>query len=370
MKVLHFFKTALPATFGGVEQVIDQICRSTNTHGIKSSVLALTISSTYPKQFEFNGYKVHLVKRDFQFAGTDFAVSAFSRFCDLAKENDIIHYHFPWPFMDIAHFVASNNKPSLVTYHSDIIRQKNLLKLYQPLMNTFLSSVDKIIATSPNYMNSSLVLKRYKNKTSIIPIGLEKDSYPIPNILRIEHWKKRFNFGFFLFIGVLRYYKGLHVLLEANQYLDIPVVIVGDGPLKESLMADSMRRNLQNTYFLGSIDDEDKVILLTLCFGLIFPSNLRSEAFGISLLEGAMYGKPLISCEIGTGTSFINLNNVTGIVVPPNNAQALQRAMLELWNDSDKAARLGTNASLHFNKFFTAKKMAEQYADIYHDLAS
>lgn len=370
MKVLHFFKTALPATVGGVEQVIDQICKGSKRYGIKCSVLALTSSNIYPKKFEFNGYTVHFIKRDFKFAATDFSISAILYFYNLAKENDIIHYHFPWPFMDIAHFTARINKPTLVTYHSDIVRQKNLLKLYQPLMNTFLGRIDKIIATSPNYMCSSQVLQKYKDKSIVIPIGIDKASYPLPNPLLMDYWKNRIGSRFFLFIGVMRYYKGLHVLLEANQYLDIPVVIVGDGQLKESLQTDAVRRGLKNTYFLGSISDEDKVALLSLCFALIFPSHLRSEAFGISLLEGAMYGKPLISCEIGTGTSFININNVTGIVVPPNNAQALKTAMLELWNDCDKAARLGQNALLRFSKIFTAKNMIEQYVDIYQRLAS
>ncbi len=355
---------------GGIENVIDQISRGSVSHGIKSTVLALSDSEYFPDTFEFNGYTVHLLKRNFKIASTDFAFSAFRRFSELAIKNDIIHYHFPWPFMDLVHFSTRIKKPSLVTYHSDIVKQKCLLRLYRPLMNSFLNSVDKIIVTSPNYLNSSQTLNRFKHKSSVIPIGIDRESYPTLNSSRLEHWRNILGTRFLLFIGVLRYYKGLHVLLEANDGLDLPVVIVGDGPLKESLQADTIRRGLKNTYFLGSIDDVDKMVLLSLCSGMIFPSNFRSEAFGVSLLEGAMHGKPLISCEIGTGTSYINVNGVTGIVALPNNPHSLRSAMLELWNDPEKSSRFGQNALYRFNNLFTHKKMIRNYLDAYNDILS
>jgi glycosyltransferase involved in cell wall biosynthesis len=125
-----------------------------------------------------------------------------------------MHYHFPWPFMDLAHFMARIDKPSVVTYHSDIVRQKNLLRLYQPLKHRFLRSVDTIVATSPNYLASSPVLDRYRDKTRTITYGLDKTIYPKPDAAR---WTNGGPSGerFFLFVGVLRYYKGLHILLDA-----------------------------------------------------------------------------------------------------------------------------------------------------------
>jgi len=101
---------------------------------------------------------------------------------------------------------------------------------------------------------------------------------------------------------------------------------------------------LSNIHFLGFLPDEDKVALLTLCYAVLFPSHLRSEAFGISLLEGAMYGKPLISSEIGTGTSFINIANETGFVVPPSDPLALRQAMQTLWQNPEMASEMGRKA--------------------------
>ena len=369
LKVLHFFKTSLPDTIGGVEQFIDQLCRFSRTYGIESSVLALTRSNSHSTSVRFNGYTLHRAKSNFQLASTDFSIAAFQKFSKLAKEADIIHYHFPWPFMDLIHFASRIKNPTLITYHSDIIKQKNLLRLYQPLMNAFLTNVDEIVATSPNYLISSDVLQKYKDKVSIIPIGLDKSSYVLSSFKQKEYWKNRLGTRFYLFIGVLRYYKGLHVLLEANMQSDIPVIIVGDGPMKESLQFDAIRLGLKNTYFLGAISEEDKAALLTLCYGVVFPSHLRSEAFGISLLEAAMYGKPMISCEIGTGTSFININNLTGLVVAPNNSGALKEAMLELWNNPDKAAQMGVNAELRFQTHFKSEVMIKKYSDIYYRIS-
>ena len=119
-------------------------------------------------------HHVHRAKLDLQLASTGFSYSALGRLRALAAQADIINYHFPWPFMDLVHFLSGMNKPSVVTYHSDIIRQKHLLKLYRPLMHRFLSSADRIVAASPNYLATSDVLTHYRDKTSIIPYGLDK----------------------------------------------------------------------------------------------------------------------------------------------------------------------------------------------------
>jgi rhamnosyl/mannosyltransferase len=120
---------------------------------------------------------------------------------------------------------------------------------------------------------------------------------------------------------------------------------------------------------LGHLPDEDKVALLTLCYGVLFPSHLRSEAFGISLLEGAMYGKPMISSEIGTGTTFINIANETGLVVPPSDPAALRQAMQYLWEHPEQASEMGQRAEERYWKHFTADQMVRSYVDLYGDLA-
>ncbi|XYJ11076.1 glycosyltransferase family 4 protein [Telluria sp. B2] len=367
MRVLHFYKTYYPDSLGGIEQVIRQMCVGTGRLGVTNTVLSLSREKNL-QPIEFQGHTVHRVPLDFELASNACSVAALGALARLAREADVVHYHFPWPFMDMAHFISRVRKPTVVSYHSDIVRQKNLLRLYQPLKHRFLRSVDAIVAASPNYLASSPVLARYRDKTHVIPYGLDQGSYPQPDPARLAYWRERVGPKFFLFVGVLRYYKGLHVLLDAVAGTDYPVVIVGAGPEEAALKAQAARLGLKHVQFVGAVDDEDKVALLTLAYALSFPSHLRSEAFGVSLLEGAMYGKPMISCEIGTGTTFINIAGETGLVVPPEDAPALRAALRTLWDNPELARAMGARAARRFEQVFTSTQMAAGYMALYRDV--
>ena len=137
MRVLHVYKAYLPESVGGIEQVIFQLCESLHVQGVQSEVLTL---STAPKQLpvSLGNHKVHRVRQDFYLASTGFSLGLLERLRSLAAQVDLVHYHFPWPFMDVLHFAARLGKPYVVSYHLDIVRQKWLLHLYRPLMMRFL----------------------------------------------------------------------------------------------------------------------------------------------------------------------------------------------------------------------------------------
>lgn len=369
MRILHFYKTAIPDTMGGVEQVISQIARGAAKLGVQTDVLSLTRAPDRAT-LEQDGYRAHRVRLDCQLASTAMSLAAFGRFKELARQADVIHYHFPWPFMDLVHFASRAGKPCVVTYHSDIVRQQMLLKLYRPLQQRFLASMDRIVATSPNYLATSAVLQGFADKVSVIPIGLDQASYPLPEAARLDGWRAHLGPRFFLFVGVLRYYKGLDFLLEAARGADYPIAIVGSGPEERALKQQAERLGLRHVHFLGNVSEADKAALLTLCYGLVFPSHVRSEAFGVALLEGAMYGKPMISCEIGTGTSYINLAGETGLVVPPAQPAALREAMRALWQDPERAAAMGRRAAQRYRACFTADQMVQSYVTVYKELAN
>jgi rhamnosyl/mannosyltransferase len=362
IKVLHVYKDSLPHSTGGVETFLDTLCQHTAKLGVENTILTFTKNpATNP--IYLNNYCVYQAKRNCTVAATALSIQAFKLLKKLAQEADIIHYHFPHPFTDLLHFTCRINKPTLVTYHSDIIKQKYLLKLYQPLMNKFLRSVDHIVATSPKYLNSSPTLQRFKAKTTVIPIGIDLPNLLQPDPDRVRYWKELFPQPFFLFIGVLRYYKGLHVALEAIRGTDIQLVIGGKGHDEASLKEQAC--DIPNAHFLGFLADEDKAALLHLCYGFVFPSHLRSEAFGIALLEAAAYEKPLISCEIGTGTSYINQHQVTGLVVRPNSPDELRQAMQYLLLNPAEASLYGKQAKSRAQVIFTAENQAISYQKIY-----
>jgi rhamnosyl/mannosyltransferase len=352
---------------GGVEELINQVCSGAAKHGITSDVLTVSKNTS---TVDFGDHVHYRAKLDFAVASSAFSIAAFRRFADLAKHADLIHYHFPWPFADVVHFATRVRKPTVVTYHSDIVRQKTLLQFYKPLRDRFLASVDSIVATSPNYLATSEVLQRHRDKVTVIPIGLDPNSYRAPTEQRLRYWRERMGDKFFLFVGNLRYYKGLHFLLDAVRGTDFRVVIVGAGPVESELKAQAARLQLSNVEFVGAVEDDDKIALLTLCCALTFPSHLRSEAFGISLLEGAMFGKPLITAEIGTGTSYVNLDGETGLVVPPSDAVALRTAMKTVWNDEALCRRLGQAGRQRFEQLFTANRMVMSYVSLYRRLAT
>ncbi len=365
MRVLHVFKTYYPDTRGGVEQVIYQLAEGGVRHGIESHVFSL--SPRGPARDEVLGQHVtHRARQDLYVASTGLSLSAFRHFRTLREAADVVHYHFPWPYMDLMHLAGGVHRPSLVTYHSDIVKQRVMLRLYRPLMQRFLGSMDRIVASSPNYAASSPVLAAYADRVKVIPFGLDRATYPTPSPERLAAWRARLGPRFFLFVGALRYYKGLNFLLEAVRSTGIPLAICGGGAAESALVRQA--QGAGDVHFLGALDDADKVALLTLCDAFILPSHLRSEAFGLSLLEAAMMGKPLICCEIGTGTTYINRDGETGLVVPPADVPALRGAMQTLWRDPALGRRLGEGARQRFDTLFSAERMVEDYAALYREL--
>ena len=367
MKILHVYKTFINDTMGGTQQVIASIIKNNPDPDLKFSVLSLSERAT-GIDLSFEGIDNYHYKEHLCVASNPVSLTLLAKFGAIAQKFDVIHYHFPWPFADILNLVWRIKKPSIITYHSDIVKQKKWLYFYKPLMQNFLKSANVLVATSQNYLDTSTVLQEYKEKTKVIPIGIERDDYPVPSNDKLNYWRERVGDKFFLFVGVMRYYKGLNILLSSLEDTSYPVVIVGSGPIEKELKEQATKLNLKHVIFLGGLPDEDKVALLELCLALVFPSHLRSEAFGISLLEGAMFGKPLISAEIGTGTSYINLNQKTGLVVPPSDPIALREAMDYIWNNPSTSSEMGVQAKLRYENLFTAKQMSAEYAKIYKNL--
>jgi rhamnosyl/mannosyltransferase len=367
MRVLHIYKSSLPESTGGVEQVIHQIASHSKKFGVESNVFSLSKQKNI-KDINFNGYKIFRAKENFYIASTGFSFLAIFKYRKLVKSYDVLHYHFPWPFMDLLHFFLGIHKPTLITYHSDIVKQKFFLKIYQPLQNFFLKQADIIVATSPNYISSSKVLSLYRHKLRTIPLGLSFHDLPVPKNDLIYKWRQRLPAPFFLFVGVLRYYKGLDYLIDAASKTKANIVIVGSGPMESNLKMRTDKLGLKNIIFVGNVNEVDKIAILKLCYAFIFPSHLRSEAFGLALLEAAMYKKAMISCEIGSGTSFINLSNITGLVVPPKSPMALAKAMNYLLRYPQMNLKMGNEAFKRYKKLFTADNMVKKYSLLYKSL--
>ena len=366
MNVLHLYRTYFPDSQGGLEEVIRQICLGTGQNGVTSRVFTLS-DDPFPKKLPRPEADIVRVRKTFEIASCGVSLGGVRSFAKQVEWADIVHYHYPWPFSDLLYGVAGRKKPSLLTYHSDVVRQKFLLSMYRPLMSRYLDAMDLIVATSPNYFATSEVLTRYADKVEIIPIGLDEPSYPeiVDREGERQRIKDRYGDDFFLFVGVLRYYKGLHILLDAMRGANYRVVIAGSGPVEAELRRQARRQGLTNVFFAGFVSDREKMLLFQLCAAVVFPSYLRAEAFGVTLLEGAMSSRPLISAEVGSGTSHVNVHNDTGLVVPPGNSRALRSAMDELHGNPEKSRQMGINARKRYEQLFTGSLMGKRYTEAY-----
>lgn len=364
MNILHVYKVYYPDSYGGIEQVIRQLTRKL-CDGVTHEVFVLSkLGFGGQRELEVDGARVTRARTHLSIASNSMSFSALPHFRRAVARADVVQYHFPWPFGDVLHFAAGVRVPAIATYHADIVRQRVLMPVYAPLMHRFLANMRAIVATSPNYAETSEVLRRHRSRVQTIPIGLDASDC-VPDPVRVAEWRTRLGEGFFLFVGVIRYYKGLHILMDSCRGARFRVVILGTGPQEDALKRQVAALGLNNVTFLGALPDADKFALLSLCRGVVFPSHLRAEAFGVTLLEGAMSGKPLVSSEIGTGSSYVNLHGHTGFVVPPSDPHALRAALDRLHADAVLAEALGRNARTRFAEQFSAGLMRSRYRALY-----
>jgi len=371
MKVLHVYRTYFPDPPGGLQEAIRQICISTQACGVENRVFTLS-PKPWPRVVDRPEAKVVRCRSWAAPASCDLGgIAAFRKFAESTKWADVIHYHFPWPFADLLHLVVRPMAPAVMTYHSDIVRQRWLGRVYAPLMQGMLRGMRAIVATSPPYAQTSPVLSAvaHRDCVRVIPLGIDEGSYPQRGD---DGVLQRFGVDkgepFFLFIGVLRYYKGLPTLVQASAHVKAKVVIAGTGPEHTALQAQVRQLGLQNVVFVGQVSDAEKVALLQHCRALVLPSHLRSEAYGMVLVEASMFGKPMVSCEIGTGTSFVNQQEETGFVVAPESPEALAHAMNTLLGDVPLAEKFGRSARRRYEALFSGHALGKAYAQLYQDV--
>jgi rhamnosyl/mannosyltransferase len=238
-------------------------------------------------------------------------------------------------------------------------------------MNIMLSSMKAVVATSPAYAVTSPVLSQLgiREKVRIIPLGIVEESYPHEGDDSIfARLGIKSNEPYFFFIGVLRYYKGLHTLVQAARHLGARVVLAGSGPEGQNLKEMVHRLEASNVLFAGQVNDAEKVALIKHSKAMVFPSHLRSEAFGMVLVEAAMLGRPMVSCEIGTGTSYVNLDGESGFVIPPENPEALVEALQILLSDSELVTRFGLGARARYERMFSGPALGSAYESLYRDV--
>lgn len=367
-KITHIFKTYFPETNGGLEEAIRQIGRHSAAEGYRVEVVAAGMRSYQLETAD--GVTARFFKTDFDCYSNPFSFSLAGAFRSICKSTDIIHYHFTWPTAELLTLLNGNEKPMLVTFHCDIHKNKFLKTLYLPVVKKILRRADKICVTSKNLFDSTPYLAEFKDKTEAISLWFDENRFshlPAPDSYIKQMVGDIGNYG--LFVGVLRWYKGLDVLLEASKKVDAHIVIVGKGPLLNHLKKRIKKENLDNVHLLGFQPDNNLKFLIQKSRFIVLPSTTAAEAFGQILLEGLYFSIPLISTELGTGTSLVNQNNHTGLVVAPGCPDSLSRAMNRMFHDHIFHDRCAGNAFHHYKTNFSESVQGHKYSHIYNSLA-
>ena len=370
MKILQVYKDYYPPIIGGIEKHLNILCNSLKPYADVEVLVANRHPKTIVERIE--GITITKVAQLRRILSAPICPSFpiwLKRF-----HPDIIHFHYPNPTAELSALLTGqgNKAKVVVSYHSDIVRQAFLLPFYRPMLERFLSFADIILATSPNYIESSPFLSKFREKCAVVPYGIELPRFERTQAIskKISDIQEHYGEKFILFIGIFRYYKGIPYLLRAMKEVDGKLLLIGGGPLERELKR--LVRELgvdSKVIFLGPIGDYEELIPYIYSSQVfVLPSTHRSEAFGIVQLEAMACEKPVVSTSLDTGVPFVNQHKVTGLVVPPKDSRALAEAINTLlWNEPLRL-QYGRAGRHRVEKEFTKEIMMQRILRIYQEL--
>lgn len=285
----------------------------------------------------------------------------------VCRNYDIIHVHHPDPMACLALFCSGYEGRVILHWHSDIQKQKALLRLYKPLQSWLIKRADRIVGTTPIYLKESPFLKGVQCKTVCLPIGVDpvKRDYEREDIIRNRYKGKKIVFS----LGRLVHYKGFRYLVEAAKYLgeEYVVLIGGTGALKNELQEQIKSEGLTDKVeLLGRVSDEDLPGYYGACSVFCLSSVQKTEAFGIVQIEAMSCGKPVVATKIPqSGVAWVNADGESGINVMPEDARGLAEAIMKITSDENVYTEYSENAGKRFLEYFTRERMIEKCLKIY-----
>lgn len=288
---------------------------------------------------------------------------------------DIAHLQFPAdPMAHLAYGLLPRSVKRVIGWHSDIVRQQGLLKLYRPLLDRSLRGAHAIIAATPAHISSSeqLAAVRDAAKFRVVPYGFDLSRFkarpPLADEIRQRHAGK-----FLLFaLGRHVYYKGFGYLIRALASVPQAVLALGgQGPLTSELQRMALETGVADrVHFIGRIPDRDLPAWYHACDVFCLPSVEPAEAFGIVQVEAMACGRPVLCCQLDNGVNWVNRDGETGLAVPPADVPALAAALERLRGDAPLRARLGEAGCRRAFDVFSAEAMARSTLAVYREVLS
>jgi rhamnosyl/mannosyltransferase len=375
LRVMHLGKYYPPAP-GGIESLVRDLAVTQAAQGLDVSVHVFHHDTRIRQTAveDDNGVEVVRHSRRAGFAKLDYASDLIDQI--RATRAEIVHLHVPNPSMILALLNAPHvmkNVPIVVTYHSDVIRQRLRAALFRPLERRLFRHVDAICPTSPMYANGSRFLKPYRSLIRPVPMGLRLDKYLAPSdtdLQMADQLRRQAQGPIWLGCGRLVYYKGFQTAIEALGLTRSggELWLIGTGPDKARLQAAANRNGLgDRVKFLGHVPSTVPYYHAADAFW--FPSNARSEAFGLAQVEAMASGCPVINTYIpDSGVAWVSQHGLTGLTVPVGDAQALALAADQLATDANLRSTLAQSARRRARDQFEIDVMARRHNRIYQDV--
>jgi glycosyltransferase involved in cell wall biosynthesis len=370
-KVLQVNKLYFPH-IGGVEKVVQDISEGLPKEFFDVEVLVCQQKGSLEVEF-INNVKITRANSLGVYLSMPISIEFPNRLYNLGKDVDIIHFHFPFPLGDMSYLFnqwrMGKKRPKIVvTWHSDIVRQKKAMIFYKPFLNRFLQLADVIIVTSPNMIENSRYLRKFRDKCIIVPLGIDLKTLKTTVNQKVPRIKLKYE-KTVLFVGRLCYYKGINFLIEAMENVQANLVIIGEGELRNELETICKGKQLvDKVHFIGRCDQTELNSWYELCDLFVLPSIEPSEAFGLVQAEAMSVGKPVINTNLPTGVPFVSVHGETGLTVQPRNVIELENAINRVLLNPLEASLYGENAVKRVQELFTKSAMLSKITKIYRDL--
>jgi len=377
LNILHIYKAYFPV-LGGIENHVRLLAEGQAARGHQVTALITNPDGLRTTAIDEAGLRVVRAGRLATVASTPLSLALPWQ---LARARpDVVHLHFPYPIGEVSQWLLRRGRATVLTYHSDVVRQARILRLYRPLLARVLKKTDALIVGSPQMRNSAY-LAPHQAKVRLIPYGIPLARFRgRPAATEMARVAERYlttgpaNTGAapaprLLFVGRLRYYKGLDTLIEALPALrPARLLVVGAGPMAEPWQTLTRAVGVPDRIaWLGEVPDADLPALYHLADLFVLPASHPSEAFGLVQVEAMAAGLPVVCTELGTGTSYVNQDGITGRVVPPRDPGALTSAISDLLADPALRARMGAAAQARATEF-DLDLMVDRVLALYTDL--
>lgn len=357
MRIVHVYKDYFPV-LGGIENHVRTLAELQAAAGHDVTVL-VTNPGSQPRRELRAGVKVVRAPRLATVASTPLSPTFPLLLRRLRPE--ITHLHFPYPVGEASQWLLNRGRPYVITYHSDVVRQQAILRVYRPLLARVLRGAARILPTSENYVRSSPYLAPLAARCTVVPLSVD----PAP-FARATPLLPAAGAPTLLFVGRHRYYKGLDDLLRALPGLPARLLVGGDGPMRAEWERLAQALGLGGQVrFLGDVSDADLPGLYASADIFVLPANSRAEAFGTVLLEAMATGLPCVTTELGTGTSTVVQHGQTGFVVPPRDPAALRAALQRLLDDPALRQQMGAAGRARVLAEFTSQRLLQRVQTVY-----